>query len=129
MAPKLAPLEIPQDVVEAITKKRTIKPAPSRKLTVTEIAKWHLPQGPAFELVFQHRTTGGGPVLAHPDGKSFIHAGDHLEHWRIGSSEPERIYHSSSENRITAVAIIEEQDRLLAGDDQGTLRIWDMDSG
>ena len=122
-------IEVPQDVVEAITKKRMVKPEASPPPTAAEIADWSLPQGPAFELIFQHRVKRGGPVIAHPDGKSFFHAGDRLARWQIGSDEPQTIYHESSTSNITAVAISEKQNKLIAGDDQDTLRIWDIDSG
>ena len=122
-------VKVPQTVVQQIVKERTVKPAPSDAPTASEIAQWALPNLPAFELVFEHHVERGGSIIAHPDGKSFIHSGERLARWDLGSREPRRVYHLSSDSLVTAIALMAKEKRLIAGDDQGVLRIWDVDSG
>lgn len=121
-----------EEVSREILKPETKKPPECEQPTDAEIKSWSLPKRQPLELLSIQPVPRGGPVIAHPDGLTFVHAGQRVARWKIGAKEPLQIYrdpNTPADCQTTAIAISAAGDRLVTGDSDGTIRLWDTDSG
>lgn len=103
---------------------------PAPKPTAEQLARWNLPRHDRLQLVAyrqQPDTALTTRLRCLGDGRRYLQAGSAIAVWAVNSDTPERIIlDSQGESRITALAVAGDGMWFVSGDNQGTLRRWDV---